>query len=206
MSRVDLFRSLIDEPEAEGIPRDVAELLQPLDDLAEALRDEASVGAAVQASNDGLRRHLVLWPLHRPKLRSRTLTIYLTKNGGILVGTPRCSFATADALTTWLESFLRRPEFRATLDDLRALAMEPVDGRLERENGMATIVAIPPGVQAKLGAEPDGKEVELRLELEDGEPVPDGAALRRLDAAGIVFTIQKAEVAGRTVHVTAIKT
>ena len=123
----------------------------------------------------------------------------------IVVGNPRYSFGTADELTAWLENFLKRPEVRKTLEHMRIRAMEPVDGRLERENGMATIVAIPPSVQAKLGAEPDGKEVELRLELEDGEPVPDGAALRRLDAAGIVFTIQKAEVAGRTVHVTAIK-
>ncbi len=76
MNRVERFMELIAEP--APVPEDqITELVQPLHDLAQALTQRAEVGAAVQASDDGRRHHLALWPLHRPAFRSSILTVQL---------------------------------------------------------------------------------------------------------------------------------
>lgn len=206
MTNLERFRQLIDEPPPPSGPDETDALVQPLRDLAEVLRERA-VGAEVQTSADGRRYHLALWPLHRPAFRSIMVTVAIENGGRLMVSGGNEPWLRLDAagLTQWLEKFVQRPEFRASLDDLRAQAKEPVDARLERENGMATLVQVPAEMQEMLDAHPSGGELALDVPLNDHEPTPDAEALRRLNSAGVHFGIRRAEVNGRTVHLELLK-
>ncbi|MFS8071863.1 MAG: hypothetical protein ACMG6S_36295 [Byssovorax sp.] len=205
MNRVDLFRDLIDEPAPPPVPEQSGELVQPLHDLAQALTERAGVGARVQTSDDGRRHHLALWPLHRPAYRSLMVTVQVANGRGTVLNNARVSFTTAEELTDWLASLVQRQEFKNTLESLREQAMEPVDARLERANGMATLVHISVEQQAKLNQHPVGGELQLDVELEDGEPLPEAAALRTLNSAGVRFDVRHASLTERTVHLEVVK-
>lgn len=205
MNHVDFFRELIEEPAPPSAPEQADELVQPLRDLAQALTEKALVGASVQMSGDGRRYHLTLWPLHRPAYRSVMMTVQVANGRGTVFSNPPRSFTTADELTESLARFVQRQEFRATLEDLQAQAREPVSARLERANGMATLVHVPAGMQEALDQHPEGVELELDLMLAEREPVPDPGALRWLNSAGVRFEIRRASMTDRTVHVSVTK-
>lgn len=205
MSHVDFFRELIEEPPPAPAPEQDPELLQPLTDLAQVLTERAFVGAAVQTSGDGRRHHLALWPLHRPAYRSLMVTVQVANGQGTVLSNPPLWFTTADELAEWLASLVQRQEFRTTLEDLRAQAREPVDARLERANGMATLVQVPAELQRALDEHPAGGELNLDLTLEEREPPPDPGALRWLNSAGVRFEVRRASMTDRTVHVNVVK-
>lgn len=205
MNRIDHFQDLIEEPAAPTRPEQDAPLVQPLKDLAMALSAKALVGAAVRPSEDGRRHHLLLWPLHRPAYRSLLVTVWVTNGRAAVVGDPMFWFSTADELTAWLEALMRREDFKVTLEILRAKAHEPVDARLERANGMATLVVVSSAQQAMLDQQQADAELHIDLPLRDGEPVPDAGALRQLDSAGVRFRVQDASVTDRTVHLDLIR-
>lgn len=205
MNRIDRFLELIEEPANPPAPNQSADLVQPLRDLAEALRARG-VEADVRASEDGRRYHLLLWPLHRPAYRSSLVTVQISNGRAVVVNNQTTQwFTTAEELTAWLENFIRTPAFRAALESLRAAATEPVDARLERDNGMATLVGVSPALQEDLAQHPVGRELDLDLELNRGEPAPIAEALRCLDSAGVRFQINSASVAGRMVHLHVVK-
>lgn len=202
-SRVDRFVELIAEPTPDAIPaRD--ELLAPLFDLAAALR-QRGVEAEAKYSADQRRLHLAVWPAHRPAFKSLVLTLQNYGGRVLVVGNNSVSFDTADELTRWLEDFVQRSEFQRTLASLQSAALEPVDGRLERENRMATVVEIPASLQAQLSTMRPGETRELDLELRPREPTPDPQRLVRLVSAGLEFGIQRATVTGRGVQLTVRK-
>jgi len=97
------------------------------------------------------------------------------------------------------------PAFRTTLSQLRFAATEPVDARLERANGMATLAAVMPEQQEALDRLQVGQESEIELPLKEREPLPDPAALRVLNAAGLRFEIRNAVLKDRTVHLRAVR-
>jgi hypothetical protein len=204
MSHIDLFRDLIDEPAPPPAPDQSGELVQPLHDLAQVLTERALIGARVQMSDDGRRHHLALWPLHRPAYRSLMVTVHVAKGRGSVLSEPRFPFTTAEELAAWLATFVKRQEFRDTLENLRAQAKEPVEARLERANGMATLVQVSAEMQEVLDRHPVDGEFQFDVELEDGEPMPVAAELCRLDSAGVRFEV-RASLTGRTVHLDAIK-
>jgi hypothetical protein len=201
MNRIDRFQELIDAPLPPVASRPAGELVQPLRDLAEALEAKAHVGAAVLPSNDGRKFHLALWPRHRPGLRTVVVTVHIADGRGVVLGEPTFWFSSAEELTSWLESFVRQPAVKATLDELRVAETEPVTARLERENGMATLATLSPEQQEALDALANGAEHELSVELNEREPVPTPSALRRLDSAGLRFEIRHATLTGRTLRV-----
>lgn len=204
MNRYDRFQQLLDEPPAPN-PRPAAELVQPLDELARALEARAHVGASVLRSKDGKRYHLAIWPRHRPAFRSLMVTVHIADGRGAVLGEPVFWFATADELADWLENFVQGPALRASLEELRIAATEPVDARLERANGMATLATVSPELQEALDGLAEGEVRALDLPLNEGEPVPDPATLSRLDSAGLRFEICGATVTDRTVHVRVVK-
>lgn len=201
MNRIDRFLELINEP--APTPEQNVDLVQPLRDLAEALRARG-VGAEVRASDDRRRYHLLLWPLHRPAYRSTLVTVQISNGRAVIVHNQTTQwFTSVEELTMWLETFVQSPEFRATLENLRTAGREPVDARLERQNGMATLVCIPPDLQEELDRQPVGSERDLELQLNDGEPVPEAPAT--LNSAGVRFQIKSASVTDRTVHLRVVK-
>ena len=207
MNPYDRFLDLIPRPEpAEGANRR-PDLLVPLEDFARALSDRAGVGAEVQMSLDHLRAHLAIWPLHRPAYRSLMLTIVLANDRAVLLGSPPFPFDSAEQLTEWLASFLQNPTFRTSLAQLRAAAAEPVDARLERENGMGTLVTVSPERQAFFSEQEMGTIIDVELMLEAGEPAPRAPELRVLNSAGIRYEIlpDTVEVDNRTVRFRAVK-
>ena len=205
MNRIDRFLELIEEPAPPPTPDQNAELVQPLRDLAEAL-NARGVKADVRTSEDGRRYHLLLWPPHRPAYRSSLITMQVSRGRAIVANDQTTQwFTTAEEVTRWLETFVQTPAFRVSLENLRGMAREPVDARLERANGMATLVGVPPTLQEELDRLPVGSERELHLELNDGEPIPDAAALHRLDSAGVPFLIRSASMTDRTVHLRVVK-
>jgi hypothetical protein len=205
MNHVDFFRELIQEPAPAPIPEQTDALVQPLRDLAQALTERAAVGARVQLSGDGRRHHLALWPLHRPAYRSLMVTVQVVNGRGTVLSNPPHTFISADELVAWLAAFVRRPEFQTTLDELRAQTRDPVDARLERGNGMATLVHVSAELQETLDRHPADGEFELDLTLLDREPVPDPGALVWLNSAGVRFEIRRASITDRTVHLNLIK-
>jgi hypothetical protein len=205
MNRLDRFQQILDRPAPPAAPGAADELVQPLRDLAMALEARSQVGAAVRRSGDGRRHHLALWPRHRPAFSSLMVTVHIADGRGLVLAQPNFPFASADELTGWLENFVQLPAFNALLDSLREQAMEPVDARLERENGMATLATVSPELQAELDGLAEGAERTVDLPLNDTEPEPDPAALFRLKSAGLLFDIRAPSVAGRTVHMRIIK-
>jgi hypothetical protein len=200
------FEQLIDEPAPPPDLRPAGELVQPLEDLAKAIRAKRpSVDASVVPSKDGKRYHLALWPRHRPAFRSLMVTVHLADGRGAVLGNPIFWFTSADDLTGWLENFVQGPAFRASLDELSMAATEPVDARLERTNGMATLATVSPEQQEALDGIAVGDELTIDLPLNEREPVPDPAALRRLDAAGLHFAIREATLIARTVHLRVVR-
>jgi hypothetical protein len=133
------------------------------------------------------------------------VAVRITNERGFVLVTPMVPFATADELEEWLGRFVQTPKFKTALEDLRFAATEPVDARLERENGMATLATVPPDIQEALDDLPVQRERDLELELNDGEPVPDAGALRRLNAAGLRFEIRSPTITGRTVRMHVVK-
>lgn len=204
MNRVDHFLELIQAPAPLPTPGGTNELVQPIRDLAEALTAR-NLGALVQPSDDGRRYHLLLWPIHRPAFRSLALTVWIESTHGIVVTEPLFRFTTADELTEWLERHVQTEEFRAMLRNLWAQSKEPVDARLERANGMATLAIISPSLQERLAQHPAGNELEIEVDLSAGEPIPDVQALRRLNAAGLRFEVRSAQVSGRVVRLRIVK-
>jgi hypothetical protein len=205
-TRIDRFRELIAEPPAPLPPEQTSELVQPLRDLAQVLREKAAVDADVQASDDGRRYHLALWPLHRPAFRSIMVTVAV-ESGRMMVlqGNQPWLQLDPDELTSWLERLMLLPMFRAALDDLRARAREPVDARLESENGMATLVQLSPEEQERLHACATGGEMVLDALLPDRERVPDPKKLQRLNSAGVRFRIDEADLKERRLHLRMVK-
>jgi hypothetical protein len=67
------------------------------------------------------------------------VTVHVANGRGTVLGNPPQSFTSAEELVELLAAFVRRQEFEDTLEDLRAQARDPVDARLERANGMATL-------------------------------------------------------------------
>lgn len=204
MNRFDRFQQLLDEPPTPD-PRPAAELVQPLVDLARALEARAHVGASVLPSKDGRRYHLAIWPRHRPAFRSLMVTVHIADGRGAVLGEPVFWFTTADELTGWLENFVRGPALRASLEELRIAATEPVDARLERANGMATLATVSPELQEALDGLAVGETHAFDLPLNEGEPVPDPDTLSRLDSAGLHFAICGATVTDRTVHLLVVR-
>jgi hypothetical protein len=207
MNRIDRFLGLIDEPAAEPAGQQGEDLVEPLRDLARALREKAQVGAEVQASQDGFTHHLALWPLHRPAYKSLMVTLHVTQGRGTVYSTTPFPFTRAEELGEWLEKFVQLPEFRRSLEQLRRLALEPVDGRIERENGMATLVTVSPEQQRILCESVRGRQLDLELELREGEPSPQRNELSTLSSAGVRFDIDPGSVVlvGRNVHLSVIK-
>ncbi|WP_437323298.1 hypothetical protein [Sorangium sp. So ce381] len=205
MNRFDRFQQLIDEPEPPPNPHPAAEIVHPLVDFAAALEARARVGARVQSSEDGRRHHLALWPLHRPAFRHIMVTVHVANGRGAVSGEPMFWFTNADELTGWLEHFMQGPAFKATLSQLRFAATEPVDARLERANGMATLAVVTPEQQEALDRLQVGEELSLALPLHDQEPLPDLAALRVLNTAGLKFAIRDPSLMGRTVQLRAVR-
>jgi hypothetical protein len=203
MNRVDRFQSLISEPATPPLATH-DELVQPLRDLALALTAKA-IGAAVKASDDKRRYHLMVWPLHRPAYRSILVSVSLVNGRVVVPGNPTHWFTTTDEFTEWLEGFVQRSEFRSTLEDLRAQAAEPVDGRLEQLNGMATIVEITLDQQARLDEQPHGIECQMDLRLREGEAVNDEPSFTMLNAAGLRFEVRQTDVQGRIVRLRLVR-
>lgn len=200
------FEQLIDEPAPPPDLRPAAELVRPLEDVAQAIRARRpNVDASVVPSKDGRRYHLALWPRHRPAFRSLMVTVHLGEGRGAVLGNPIFWFTSADELTGWLENFVQGPAFRTSLDELSIAATEPVDARLERANGMATLATVSPEQQEALDGIAVSDEHTIDLPLNEREPVPDPAALRRLDAAGLHFAIREATLTGRTVSLRVVR-
>lgn len=205
MNRFDRFQELIEEPAPPPAAEAADEIVQPLVDLARALEVKSQVGAGVVHPEGQSRSyHLALWPRHRPAFRSLMVTVRAA-SGRWVVTNSMFWFSTADELAGWLENFVRRPELKATLEDLREQAKDPVDARLERANGMATLARVSPELQEQLAGLAEGVELPLDLELNDGEPAPEAATLRHLNSAGLRFEIHGPTVTGRTVHLRVIK-
>lgn len=196
MNRVDRFQKLIGESSPD--PASNLELVGPLRDFAEAIR-KTGVAAEVRESSSGGRHQLVLSPLNRPAFQSIVLTVQFTGGRGVVLATPPFWFTSADELTEWLAVFAALPEFKATLAVLREQAREPVDARLERENGMATMARVSADRQEKLGAMGAGEEQTFEVELLANERAPDASALRRFDSAGLKFEVLKATINERQV-------
>jgi hypothetical protein len=129
-------------------------------------------------------------------------TVHVANGRGTVLVSPPFSFTSADQLTEWLERFVQHPEFRDSLAGLREASAEPVDARLERGNGMATLVEVPASRQAALAQLAEGAELLFELELEDREPPPKSDEIRLLDSAGVRFDVVpgSAAVSGRKVR------
>jgi hypothetical protein len=178
-------------------------LLAPLKDLAEAIEAEG-VRAEVSSSMDERRWHLVLWPLHRPAFKSFVLTFHVY-GGRVLVPTGSAGetvdFADPESFTAWLLDFARSASFRSSLAELKSFATESVDARVERENGMAKIVNVPPELQAQLDALGPSQELAVTVELAPHEKVPERPeSLVRLRSAGLDFELCDVQAIGRSLH------
>lgn len=171
--RVGRFVELLDrDPLADAVsdgPRSVIE------DFAEAL-SRKGVEARVEPSER--RYRLVLSPQYRPGYRNVIASIDV-------------DCGEAQAMAT-LEMLARDPIVRGTIDELRVTARQPVAGRLERENGMATLVVVPPETQRELATSP--KPSVLNLAFVDGEPVRARGAWVALNSAGLRFDIEAVDV------------
>ncbi len=101
---------------------------------------------------------------------------------------------------------MQSSELYDSLEHLRAMAREPVDARLERANGMATLVQVSPQKQEEL-ARSESQDLQLELQLAETEPIPQTDELRVLSSAGIRFEIVEgsASVTERTVRLRAVK-
>ena len=99
MNRVALFRDLIEEPAPPQEPELSAELVQPLRDLEQVLK-EKMVGAKVVTSEEGRRHYLTLWPLHRPAYTSLGIMVEIRRGRGTVVPSdPPISFTTSATVT-----------------------------------------------------------------------------------------------------------
>ena len=84
-NNVDFFRDLLDEPKRDLLSQK-PDLLQPLQDLAQALR-EKGFGAEVMSSPvDPQRYQLSLWPSHRPGGRTVLFSVRLLRDHGVVMG------------------------------------------------------------------------------------------------------------------------
>lgn len=203
-SNVDFFRNILDEPSGDLLAQQ-PDLLQPLHDLAQALR-EKGVGAEVTSSPvDPQKYHLHLWPLHRPGWRTSLLSIRLLRDHGVLLGPRPFAFPDEQALRNGLAHLLKQDDFKLLLEQLRAEVHKPVDGRLERANGMAILIQISPEQQKTLDGLKEGKLYDLKVELEKGEPTPNTTENRILDTAGVRFQIHQIQVDGSKVSLTVSK-
>jgi hypothetical protein len=191
MNQVDRFLKILEgKPLKEQVP--VEELLAPLHDLAVALRGHG-IGAGVllrTSVGDVPRYHLEVWPLYRPAMTQRVWTVHVS-DAPYVTNAFTCllTFRTPDKLASWLETSVGEETFSNLLTYLYHQAREPVEARLERKNGMATLVIVPPNIQRELGERQPWHVFDLSLRLPIGEPAPDGSKLRYLRSAGIDLQI-----------------
>jgi|HubBroStandDraft_6_1064221.scaffolds.fasta_scaffold526168_2 hypothetical protein len=205
-TRIDRFRELIAAPPTPPPPIQGSELVQPLKDLAEALRGTPGVDADVQTSADGRRYYLALWPRHRPASRAVMVTVAVERGRLVLHDDPSVLLSGSDDFEKWLAERVQTQTFKHALDVLRDAAQEPVDARLERENGMFTLVQVSPEQQAELDSLAPEAAHRIDVPLREREPLPDAAALRRLNSAGVIFDVPKATLTDhRVVHLDLVK-
>jgi hypothetical protein len=74
-------------------------------------------------------RHLKLWPRGQRNVQSSILSVYVTNDSARVLGDAP-ELRTEEELQEWLTSFLRRPTFRSSLEELREIASQPVVGVL----------------------------------------------------------------------------
>lgn len=161
--------------------------------------EQAGIGAALRRAGDGVRHTLVLWPKYRPGWRTLMLTFRFEGGAAIVTSSSSRAFDTPDDLQAFLRQFAKSKEFQSTLSLLHEQATEPVEARLEIEGEEGLLVEVSPEFQQKL-SEAGETPLELDVELEPGENVPEPNAIRRLRSAGIDVSVQQATVRGRRVH------
>lgn len=189
------FKELLNAPVAT-MPADmIVALTQPLRDLAVAL-SESGVGADVVADDQiGGRFTLVMWPQYRPATRTLALTCRMM-DGRLITsdGAGDRDMRSADDVTKWLIHEVTQQRFREQLEYIRRQATGRIDGRLERANGMATLVRVSPEQQRLFAEWPIGATHELSIELQKGELVPDVDQLVSLFSEGFRFDVQNAAI------------
>jgi hypothetical protein len=203
----DPFRDLVAATPAPS-PEQVAKLVAPLRRLEESLRANAEVDASVRVSDDGLRYDLVVWPLHRPAVRSTMVSIVVSEGRLIALNKlPWERLPGPEALESWLIGLVKSIPFREKLEDLRVIAGNAtVEARLRHDGpGSPLRIQVLPAQQAKLGACALNEETELDFTVSGEDPLPASAALRQINSAGLAFDIREATQRGRALSLKLIR-
>lgn len=160
--------------------------------------EKAGIGASLRRAGDGVRHNLVLWPKYRPGWRTLMLTFRVDAISVVVTGSSSRAFDTPRDLRDHLLDFARSRDFKATLALLREQAQEPVEARLEASADDWLLVEVSAAFQERLHEQRD-QTLELAVELEPGERVPDADSLRWLRSAGVDVPVRSARIKGRTV-------
>jgi len=172
------------------------EYLGLLDELTSGLKQQG-IGAKIVTGSDPRRLSLYVYPRYRPSRGSLMLSFFLNGTGIVASGLEPKTLSNAGEFEEFLLDFVKLPAFVASVQHLREVAEEPVEGRLgvdqERAYAMGDVqVSVTPEQQEEFANAADGQAVALRVQRIDfpGNAAFDsGRTYEVFESAGIVAQV-----------------